>query len=376
VELSGERFRVVYHLRGTPAEARERALELCNEQTVEFPGDLLGRFDPAVATEVVGRLEALAPLDPGRHAATVSFATETVGGPDLPQLLNVLFGNTSLKPGVRVEQIELSDGMLSTLHGPRLGRQGLRELLGVQGRPLLCSALKPMGLSAAELAQIAGRLALGGIDLIKDDHGLANQPFCPFDERVQRCAAAVAEANARTGGHTLYFPNVTAPADRLVERARRARELGAGGLLVAPALVGPDSVRRLADDDLIGLPIMAHPALLGSYLVAPDQGLSCRVLLGQLMRLAGADAVIFPHHGGRFSFTPQDCREIAEGATCAMGPLRPLLPVPAGGINLARVPELCAFYGDEVILLIGGDLHRGPDLVASCRAFREKVERR
>ena len=57
-----------------------------------------------------------------------------------------------------------------------------------------------MGLSATDLAELAYRFALGGIDLIKDDHGLTNQPFCPFEERVRRCAEAVARRTARPAG--------------------------------------------------------------------------------------------------------------------------------------------------------------------------------
>jgi len=32
-----------------------------------------------------------------------------------------------------------------------------------------------MGLTNKELAELASKFALGGIDIIKDDHGLANQ---------------------------------------------------------------------------------------------------------------------------------------------------------------------------------------------------------
>jgi ribulose-bisphosphate carboxylase large chain len=36
--------------------------------------------------------------------------------------------------------------------------------------------------------------------------------------------------------------------------------------------------------------------------------------------------------------------------------VRPSLPVPAGGMVLARVPEMLDFYGPDTILLIGGSL--------------------
>ena len=55
--------------------------------------------------------------------------------------------------------------------------------------------------------------------------------------------------------------------------------------------------------------------------------------------------------------------------------LAPIFPVPAGGMRLDRVKEIVAFYGRDVVLLIGGDLHRhGPDLARSCAELRDRVE--
>ena len=372
LQLSGERFRAVYLLAGDEAEARRAAADLCVEQTVEFPADLLPPGE--IPDRIVGRVESLRPLDADRNEAVVSFAAETAGG-GLPQLLNVVFGHVSLKPGVRLQRLELPDGLLGRFRGPRFGRTGLYELLGAHDRPLLCTAVKPMGLPPGALADLAEAFARGGVDLVKDDHGLADQPFCPFEERVARVAAAVTRANTSTGGRCLYLPNVTGPVEGLAERARLSRDAGAGGVLLSPGLVGLDAMRRLADDDSLGLPILAHPALLGSFVVHPDRGVSHFALFGQLMRLAGADGIIFPHFGGRFSFSRADCRALADGTAASLGPLRPILPAPAGGMALGRVRELVEFYGRELILLIGGDLHRhGPDLAESCRRFRRLVE--
>ena len=368
--LSGERLEADYLLQASgEAEAEALARDLCVEQTVEFPRDLVP--EGPILQEVMGRLEALV-QEPGGFVATVSFAAETAGG-ELPQLLNLLFGNTSLMAGVRLLSLRPGDSLAEALPGPRFGRGGLRRLLGVPRRPLLCTALKPMGLPPHELAPMAAACARGGVDLIKDDHGLADQPFCPFEERVRRCAEAVARENAR-GARALYVPNLSGPSHTLMERAALAVEAGAGGVMLAPGLVGWDAVRRVAAADEIGLPILAHPALLGSYLASPNQGIAPRALLGQLMRLAGADAVIFPHHGGRFPITEAECLELVRGAEEPLGPARPLMPMPAGGINLERLPALRRFYGDEVAFLIGGDLHRAGDLIKSCRRFRDLVE--
>ncbi|MEW5721211.1 MAG: RuBisCO large subunit C-terminal-like domain-containing protein, partial [Chloroflexota bacterium] len=318
---------------------------------------------------------AFDPLDQTHFRATISFAIETTGR-DLLQFVNVVFGNISIKPGIRVERLELPERWLQTFRGPRFGRDGLRNLLHVLDRPLLCTALKPMGFSTAELARLAYQFALGGIDLIKDDHGLADQEFAPFEERVERCVEAVARANQETGFRCVYVPNITGAHDAIVERALFAKRYGAGGLLIAPGLTGLDTMRCLADDDQIALPIMSHPAFQGSFVTNQDSGVSHYALFGQIARLAGADASIFPNYGGRFSFSRAECQSIALSTAAPMGHIKPIFPTPGGGMSLARVPEMIETYGHQVIFLIGGDLYRhSSDLVASCRHFRRLVEK-
>ncbi len=372
LELSGDRLVVTYRLACPHGEAQRRAKEICIEQTVEFPADLVS--DPDIREQIFGRVEDVRKAGDGIHEADISYAVEAAGA-GLTQFLNLLFGNISLLPGIRLERFDLPERFLSRFSGPRFGREGLRRLLGAPDRPLLCTALKPMGLAPEALAAMAYRYATGGIDIIKDDHGLADQPFCPFEERVGRCAAEVARANEETGGRTLYAPNVTAGPHELFRRARAAKAAGAGALLVSPGLTGFDALGELAADDAVGLPIISHPSLLGSFVVSPDHGISHFALFGQVNRLAGADAVIFPHAGGRFSFSSAECRGLAVGTGESLGKLQAIFPVPAGGMSLARVPELLDFYGDDVVLLIGGDLHRSDDLVARCREFRLLVEK-
>ena len=250
----------------------------------------------------------------------------------------------------------------------------MRKLLKVPRRPLLSTAIKPMGLSCKELADLAYQFALGGMDMIKDDHGLTNQCCSPFEERVTRCSEAVARASRETGMPSLYIANITAPHNEVMKRAKFAKDAGAGGLMVAPGIVGFDLMRELADDDSIALPILTHPALQGSF-VTSKNGISHGVLFGQLARLAGADATIFPNFGGRFSFSREECMDIAEGTSLPLGQLKPIFPAPGGGMSLDRVPEMLETYGHDLIFLIGGGLFKhGPDLVENCKYFRKMVE--
>ena len=73
---------------------------------------------------------------------------------------------------------------------------------------------------------------------LKDDHGLTNQSFSPFKDRVLRCANAVQEANAKSGHHTIYAANVSGDGTDVLDRAHYAKEAGATALMVAPSLIG------------------------------------------------------------------------------------------------------------------------------------------
>ncbi len=372
LNLSDERFSIVYRLTGNADDAYAQARDICLEQTVEFPDELVPDGD--IRDHIVGQIESLQPVDGTHFEAVVSYFVETSGF-ELTQLINVIFGNISIKPGIRVERLQLPASLLQAFKGPRFGREGVRALLEVPQRSLLCTALKPMGLPAKDLADLAYAFALGGIDIIKDDHGLADQSFAPYNERVQRCVDAVDRANRKTGRRCIYMPNVTAPANKVMERAHFAKASGAGGLLIAPGLTGLDTMRRLADDNAIALPILNHPAFQGSFVTNPANGISHYALFGQIARLAGADASIFPNYGGRFSFSREECRSIAEGAGVAMAHLKPIFPAPGGGMSLTHVPEMRQIYGRDAIFLIGGGLHKhGPDLVENCRYFLQLVE--
>ena len=369
-----DRFEVIYRIAGPPSEGETRAKQIALEQTVEMPDEVV--TDPGIRQHIFGRVERLTPLPDGTSSATISYSVDTAGD-DLTQLLNVVFGNSSIQPGLRVEGVQFPEDYLRRHRGPRFGSAGLRDATGVQDRALLCTALKPMGSTTEELAELAYRFALGGIDIVKDDHGLANQSFAPFEERVERCVDAVERANRETGLHCIYAPNVSAPGSETLRRARFAARAGAGAALVMPGLVGFGSMLELSLDDTAKLPLLMHPAFLGSFVAQREVGIAHGVLFGTLARLAGADASIFPNYGGRFTFEKSECLAIRDAATAQLGQLQPIFPAPGGGMVLDRVPELLDAYGDDVILLIGGDLYRnGSDLTRNAARFRDLLHAR
>jgi ribulose-bisphosphate carboxylase large chain len=347
-EASADRTRLtaVYRIRSAAASIVARAQALAVEQSVEMPISAIDDAD--VLDGIVGRVEAITEIGDDLFEVRIALAAASIGD-EAGQLLNMLFGNSSLQDDVSLHDVVLPDAMIASFGGPNAGTAGLRQRAGAVDRALACSALKPQGLTPAALAELAGRLARGGLDFIKDDHGIAEQRIAPFASRVPAVASAIAAANAATGGRTRYVPSVSGSLDDLRRQVAIARGSGVDTLLVAPMLVGLPAFHTLARENP-DMAMMAHPAMAGAARIAPP------LLLGRLFRLLGADAVIFPNHGGRFGYTAAVCHAIAANAGAAWTGAKPSLPVPAGGMTVARVPEMLDFYGRDVMLLIGGSL--------------------
>ncbi|MHC4993076.1 MAG: RuBisCO large subunit C-terminal-like domain-containing protein, partial [Planctomycetota bacterium] len=278
-----DRIRTTFLLSGADGETPEATARfIAVEQTVEIPEDC---FSQEIEEAIVGRIEEIGTGPDGRARAVISYDPRIVGA-ELGQLINLLFGNVSLKEGVQLVDVAWPQEILDRFRGPALGIPGLRTLCGVPDRALVCAAVKPLGLSVDELARDCREFALGGADIVKDDHSLADQAMAPFRQRVERCLTAVAEANAETGGNTLYFPNLFGGPDELRRRIDVVRDLGCRGIMVAPMILGLGTVRWLADES--GLAILGHPTFTGAFF-GVHHGVVPEVLLGELFRIAGCD---------------------------------------------------------------------------------------
>ena len=330
----------VYRVRSDARSIEERARAIAVEQSVEMPVEAID--DPDVLSGIVGRVADIREVENGLFEVRIELAGETVGE-DPGQLLNVLFGNTSLQDDVILFDAELPARLVRKFGGPRHGLDELRRRVGARKRALTCSALKPQGLSADKLANLARRFGEGGIDYIKDDHGLAEQSYSPFRTRVE----AIAETLAGSG--TRYVPSLSGDLDSMRRQITFAMSVGVDAVLVAPMIAGFSNVHALVTEHP-NIAFMAHPTMGGAARIAPP------LLIGKLFRLIGMDAVVFPNHGGRFGYSPEACRGLARAALAEWEGLRPAVPVPAGGMSPVRVPEMLEFYGADIMLLIGGAL--------------------
>jgi ribulose-bisphosphate carboxylase large chain len=350
-----ERFTVTYHVRSDPASIQARSWAIAVEQSVEMP--LAAIDEPEVLFNIVGKVEQIDDLGSGTFAVRIGLALATTGS-DPGQMLNMLFGNTSLHDDVILRDVAIPEQLRANTNTN--ATPVLRRRLGIALRAFTGSALKPQGLAPERLADLAERMALGGLDFIKDDHGLADQSYSPFATRVPLIAEAVARAVRSTGHPTRYIPSLTGDLDQLRARAKIAVDCGLDCMMVAPMIAGFSSVRALTRS-FPGVTFFAHPAMGGAARIAPE------LLIGKLFPALGCGAVIFPTFGGRFGYSAQTCRELTANA-------RPALAVPAGGITLNRVTELLDFYGADTMLLIGGNLLLAGDrITAESAAFAKAV---
>ena len=340
-----------------PADALEAiAHDIAIEQTVEVPEEII--TDPQVVGKIAG-IEG--------QLVTIEYDA-ALANRQLPQFLNLVAGNVSMKSNIKLVDLLLPDEFLGAFKGPNYGVDGLRELLGVYGRPLLSTAIKPRGAGLERFTQIAREFALGGGDIVKDDHNLVDDTLDAFRQRVVSCQQAVERANDQTGRRCLYFPYISAPVDRLEAYAECVIEHGVCGILISPMLVGIDAVRHLAEK--YPLVIMTHPTMTGTFYCDPRSGIAIGLLLGTLLRLAGADISVFVNTGGRFNFTPEQCVAIADRLREPLGSFKTGWPCPGGGMHFENISDMARQYGEDTVMLVGGALLTHGDCVSdSTRAF-------
>lgn len=353
------RFPVTYLITLRPGETIDHKVEgICLEQSVELPASVISAD---IRDRIVGKIENISEVG-GSNQSTfkvvIDWPVENIGN-EITQFLNVLMGNISLNSGIQVVDVDWSKLPAGLFRGSAHGISGVREKLNIPRRAISCTALKPMGFSATELANLCSEFAEGGIDIIKDDHGLANQSYAPFEERLKRCTDAVRSASEKTGNTSWYVPHITASGDEVRRRYELAKAHGAGAVMVCPQLCSPAVMQEISSES-DSLPIMAHPAFSGVFVQDVNHGFSKGFLYGALWRAMGADFIIYPNHSGRFSFTQEECDNINENARQRNSLFKQAWPSPGGGMQRETLPKWIQRYGRNTVFLIGGSLYKHP----------------
>ncbi len=317
-------------------------------------------------------------LPEGKRPVIMHIAFPEVNfGAQFPMLLTTLLGNeASTSSQAKLIDLHLSQSFAAGFQGPRFGIEGLRQRLGVFGRPILLNMIKPCtGFGPDEGAALFAEAARGGVDIIKDDELLGNPSFNALVRRVEAYRRAAERVFEETGHRVAYCANITDRVDRLVENARRAQELGAAMVMVNAVAVGLGALHMLAEDPALNIPILAHSAGAATLTENPRSGIASPLLLGKLVRLAGADAGMFNSIYTRYPFLCERYLRIAHMHRMPLFHLKPTLPTIGGGITPGNAVRIVQDLGPDIMLAVGGAIQGHPDgAAAGARAMRQAID--
>ena len=190
----------------------------------------------------------------GLFEARISLSAATVGR-DAGQLINMLFGNTSIHDDVVLHDVEFPDELVAAFGGPRHGIDGLRQRVGA-GRTradlLRAQAAGP----AAREARRSGAPVRRGRHRLHQGRSRARRPSL---FAVRRRGSTAIAARAARHGRARYVPSLSGDLDAMRPQIARARDAGIDTVMVAPMIAGvvefpPAGRARIPD-----VAFLAHP---------------------------------------------------------------------------------------------------------------------
>jgi ribulose-bisphosphate carboxylase large chain len=329
-------------------------------------------------TEVRGSDNPLAARVVSAEATDVAigFPEELFEPGNIPQYLSVvagnLFGLGALKK-VRLQDVVLPEGLVTAHRGPRFGIEDARKILGVFGRPLVGTIVKPkVGLDPAGTAAVAAAAVRGGLDLVKDDETLTDQSFCPMVPRVEAVMSALDKVEKETGKRAFYAVNVTAGADQILDRAEKAIEHGANMVMVDVLTAGFSALEVLSRN--VKVPVHVHRTMHGAFTRDKAHGISMLVI-SKLVRLAGGTNLHTGSYMGKMSSETLENDLSRDALRDEWFGLKRVFPVASGGIYPAKVYGNLDGYGIDCIIQAGGGVHGHPGGTTSgARAMVQAVE--
>ncbi len=352
---------------------QEKAKRLAEELTIGSKDNL--NFNPKLKAYEGKVVEY---LDFYEKDKKIYKALITIGFPlilfkhDIPSLFTVIFGKLSMEKNIKLINIDFPPTYLDYFQGPRYGIAGIRELIGIKHEPLLMGVIKgAFGLSSEQYSQVFFQMASAGFDIIKDDEIFFDEATAPFEDRIEHCLKKADEAERTTGRKTLYVPNLIGHIDELYKKIEKGLEAGIKLFLINVVPYGFDVLQTLSQNLNAGF--IAHPSFSGAIYQSDYTGIDSTLLIGKLMRLAGADAVIFPSPYKNFPHTKS--MEISTALKEDFENIKPSFPIPTGGISIEKIPQVYKDFGTQVIINTGGYPYTHPDgIFAGSKAYRDLLD--
>ncbi|MBR2801334.1 MAG: hypothetical protein IKE21_01915 [Erysipelotrichaceae bacterium] len=313
---------------------------------------------------------------PERAAYLIQIAYPAANfGTDFPLMITSLLGNdASTSAQVKLLDIEFPEGFLKNFQGPRFGIEGVRERFGIQERPLLLNMIKPCtGITPEEGAKIFYDVALGGVDLIKDDELFGDPFYSKPEERVRAYKDAARRAAEKTGEEVKYFVNITGGFSDLKEKIERVEKAGADGLMVNFSVMGYSALKYISENT--SLPILGHSAGAGMVCEGALNGMATPLAVGKLARIAGADIVMLNTPYGGYPLRKQKYLQTCSALTLPLGHIKATMPSIGGGVHPGIVEKYIGEVGKDIVLAAGGSIQgHKMGAAAGARAMREAID--
>lgn len=226
-----------------------------------------------------------------------------------------------------------------------------------------------MGMTPAQVANQVYQTALGGVDMAKDDEMTSDVYNSTYLDRLNAVQEKIDKAKAKTGKKVIYFLSITHEPERIVERAHRAVEAGASGLLITYS-AGLPLLRQLAADPGINVPILWH----ASHMIAAQPRISWPVF-AKLARICGADLMLTPTYWSSIPMVSlEEGLRTAHVKLAPLGNIRQTFPMPCAGVYPGLAPVIIGEYGTDIVIPAGGGMLGHPDgYTAGAAAWQQAI---
>ncbi|MDO8312864.1 MAG: RuBisCO large subunit C-terminal-like domain-containing protein, partial [Sideroxyarcus sp.] len=292
-------------------------------------------------------------------------------GDNVPMMLLAIAGNCfAYSKNIMLTDVFIGKNLLKKFQGPKFGIEGIRKLTGVQTRPLSLHIIKPkMGMTPEQTANQVRQTLIGGADMCKDDEMLGDAYNNTMEQRLPLVMKEINKVKDKTGKEMLYMVSITDESQKMLDKARRAQDLGANGLLVTYS-AGLASLRALTSHPDIRVPVMLH----ASHMIAMMKQIAWPVL-AKLCRLCGADLMLTPT---MWSSIPMVSME--EGIRTSFVKLAPwghikrTFPMPCAGVYPGLTEVIIGEYGPDIIIPAGGGMLGHPaGYTAGAQAWQQAI---
>ena len=316
-------------------------------------------------------------LDEKNGSIQITYPLDLFEPNNLPQLLSSIAGNIfGLKEiaKLRLTDIEFPEIYVRSYPGPALGIEGIRDLTGVFGKPLLGSIIKPkLGLASDEHAEAALAVWDNGINLVKDDENLTSMRFNDFYRRVEEVLSRMRKKNYLTHGQAkIHAFNITASYEEMQRRAYFVKESGGNCIMVDVLTAGFSGLSGIRNRNT-GMMIHGHRAMHAAFTRSEQYGISMLVI-AKLARLAGVDSFHTGTVVGKMDGGKEEVVAINTFLRSDWYGLKTVLPTASGGLHPGHIPDLVRILGNDMLLNFGGGIHGHPDgTPAGARAVVEAL---